>query len=213
MTEIANPFHSRAAAVAQNIQAEARANALTTIGRASIVLIFLGLLNVVLIAFHWGNGIGLANLIDPLAVLGCGIAIRTHRSRFLAAALLLISLSNIVNFFAFGDRSVGIGPGFLTLLATFFAVKGTVQLGQVDGLRLIWKGVALNVLAFVIYEVLAFTIAFFALDAFRPDLGEPENEQMLGLIIYGIFLAILVLVCLQYLPFTRRATNISRTEA
>jgi hypothetical protein len=210
LTDIANPFRNRAAAVAQNIEAEARANALTTIGRASIVLIFLGLLDVVIIGIRWGNGVGLANLLDATIVLGCGIAIRTHRSRFLAAALLLISLSDIASFFAFGNRSFGIVPGFLPLLATFFAVKGTVQLGQIEGLRLVWKGVALNVLAFAIYEILAFAIAFFALGTFSP---ETENVEISGLIIYGIFLAILVLVCLQYLPFTRRATNISRSQA
>jgi len=211
LTDTTNPFRGRAAAVAQNLEAEARAGALTDIGRASVVLFVLAAIAITVAAFQWYGGGSPVGLIDGIVALGSAVALRTYHSRFLALAILLMSLLTLVLF----GLSVGMGqglaqkPGLLALVAAFFAVKGTFRLAAVEGTRLVWKAVMLNMIAWAVYEVLAFVIAFFAVSIFSPQWFGDEYQEMLGVSIYLLFLGIMTLVCLQYLPFTRRKTNIA----
>jgi hypothetical protein len=210
LTDTTNPFRGRAAAVAQNLEAEARAAALTDIGRASVVLFVLAAIAIAVAAFQWYGGGSPAGLIDGIVALGSAVALRTYHSRFLALAILLTPLATLVLF----ALSVGMGQGLaqktglLALVAAFFAVRGTFRLAAVERSRLVWKAVTLNVIAWAVYEMLTFVVAFLAISIFSPQWFGDEHLEMLGIFVYLLFLGIATLVCLQYLPFTRRETNI-----
>lgn len=211
MTDISDPFRDRAAAVAQNLEAEARAGALTDIGRAAIVLLVMAVLNIALSTFHWYRGGSPPSLIDGVFALGSALALRTYHSRFLALALLLLPLATLALLFL-DHGAAQVLPqksGLLSIVAAFFAVRGTFRLASIEGTRLVWKAIALNFLSFVVYEVIALAIALFAIGSLIPDAAEPTEANFVGTIVYTVFFAVLTLVCLQYLPFTRRATSIS----
>ena len=213
MTNIADPFRDRAAAVAHNLEAEARAGALTDIGRGSIVMMVVAVMTAVGVAIQWHGVASMGNLVNAALALGCGLALRTYRSRFLAGALLLISLVSLAAFcLTFQTQGFRNGPGLLVLVAAFFAVRGTFRFATIEGTRPVWKAIALNVLAFVIYEIIAFTVGFFVIGWAMPDAAEAENETLVGSFIFLLFFSVMTLVCLQYLPFTRRATSISRAN-
>ena len=210
MTNIANPFHDRAAAIAHTLEAEARAGALTDIGRSAIVTMVAAAITAVSIVFQWHGVASLGGLVSAGLILGVGLALKIHRSRFLASALLLISVLSVAVFcLTVQTQGFRNGPGLILLLAAFFAVRGTFRFAAIEGTRPIWKAIALNFLAFVVYEIIGFVIGFFVLGWAVPDAAEPGNEVLIGALIYLLFFGIMTLVCLQYLPFTRRATSIA----
>jgi len=205
-----SPFNQRAAAVQQEHRLQESHAALTDINRGAALLMASAVITVPIVLMQTRTpDVLFGTLIIAVAYFGSGLSLRIYQSRFLAgfslALALLSTLDVVVTLISTGH--FGGGLGLLALAGAFLATRGTFRHARLLQRRVIWSGIGWNCLALLIYAVLVdgvFIAVAFSTQSFWN--GRVSDLIAAGIAIYLVPLVLLILVALQWLPFTRRAT-------
>jgi hypothetical protein len=211
MSNIGGQFYGK---MARDRQITSVDEAIADAVRAADYILVLTALTAVLVMlkiFFAGKGLDDVGGLVLLALVG--VSLRRYRSRFLAIGLLIHAAFGFLVFLVwllFTHTGPMPSSGVIMLLLSVKAVRATFAAAAAERIRLRWKGVAINSALCLVYLAIFYGIvAFVCIWADVSIEVDPPNATLLvvtNIVFLGSF-AIIALVGLQLLPFTRRVVN------
>jgi hypothetical protein len=210
LTENSTGFNGLAALHAAKHRIEERHSAANSIVRGAGLLIISAVLGGVFLAFRQDLEPAdfVATVVVALLQIGVGASLWIYRSRFLAAIFLVVTVldlaSSVLLMLQTGHFS---GVGLVTLAGAVIATSGTFRLARIEQRVIIWSAIAWNCLAFLAYTLVLEVGLAAWVRWWMVSFDEITAQIISAAEVYFIPLALLVLVAIQVLPFTRRNTS------
>jgi len=159
------------------------------------------------------SGTGFDRIGDIALLAIIALSLRRYRSRFVAIGLLiyaLIGMSMFVLWVLFPHTGPMPPPNIISVLLSINAVRTTFAVASAERLRLRWQRVVINAALCFAYLVMFYGIIGFLCIWANLGIDWDPSDGILLVLVNFVFLgtaAIIGLVGLQLLPFTRRVVN------